>query len=81
MNTRVTDIQLGVVNLKSLYETTVENIELILKKRYKMNSNDAKKAIAISPLKSIFDENEEMAAHTSNETWARQIYSYWNRQN
>ena len=49
--------------------TLVKKIfEIILKHRYKMKVSDAKSAIAMSPLKELFERNAEMAAHTSNET-------------
>lgn len=79
MNTVSNNSNFGVGKMSSLYESTRENIELILKKRYKMTVRDAKEAIAISPLKSVFDENAEMAAHTSNEEWARRINDYWKK--
>lgn len=69
----------GVLDMTELYEKAVAGIEIILKHRYKMTVADAKNAIAISPLKELFKKDAEMAAHTSNETWARDIYEYWNK--
>ena len=40
------------------------------KSRYKLYS-------ALPPLKELFKQNAEMAAHTSNETWARDIHEFW----
>ncbi len=70
-----------VSNVNTLYDDAVISIETILKRRYKMKSQDAKKAIQISPLKDIFNKNGEMAAHTSNETWAREIHNFWKQNN
>lgn len=69
----------GVLDMNELYEKASAGIEIILKHRYKMTVADAKDAISISPLKELFEKNAEMAAHTSNETWARDIYEYWNK--
>lgn len=68
----------GVLNMDSLYDKAAAGIEIILKHRYKMTVADAKAAIATSPLKELFNQNAEMAAHTSNEAWARDIYTLWN---
>lgn len=80
MLTKTFKSNVGVLSVNRLYETTKEKVEVILKRRYKMKARDAKQAIAISPLKRIFIQNPEMAAHTSNESWARQVYEYWKRQ-
>lgn len=70
----------GVISVSNrLYEVTRNNVEVILRKRYKMKSDDAKQAIEVSPLRQIFLKNPEMAAHTSNESWARQVHEYWQR--
>lgn len=68
-----------VLNMDMLYNKAVAGIEIILKHRYKMKVSDAKNAIAMSPLKELFEKDAEMAAHTSNETWAREIYKFWER--
>ena len=70
---------IGVLDMDTLYEKAVAGIEIILKHRYKMTVADAKNAIAVSPLKELFNQDAEMAAHTSNETWARDIYEFWNK--
>ena len=70
----------GVLLVDSLYDNAVEGIKIILKHRYKMSAVDADTAIAISPLKRLFEQNAEIAAHTSNETWARYVHEYWKSQ-
>ena len=70
---------IGVINMDALYEKAVAGIEIILRHRYKMTVADARKAIAVSPLKELFAQDAEMAAHTSNETWARDVYEFWNK--
>ena len=67
----------GGLNMDILYNKAVAGIEIILKHRYRMKVSDAKSAIAMSPLKELFEQNAEMAAHTSNETLAREIYEFW----
>lgn len=68
-------------NMNGLYSRATVGIEIILKHRYKMKASDAKNAIAMSPLKELFNTDAEMAAHTSNETWAKDIYEFWKRKN
>lgn len=70
---------IGVIDMDALYDRAVAGIEIILKHRYKMTVTEAKNAIAASPLKELFKQNAEMAAHTSNEAWARDIYEFWNK--
>lgn len=67
----------GVRNAVVSYEKTASNIALILRQRHKLTAAQANEAILLSPLKSIFQNDSEMAAHTSNETWAREIFTYW----
>lgn len=69
----------GAFNMDSLYNKTVAGVEIILRHRYKMTVSDARLAIEMSPLKKLFERNSEVAAHTSNETWAREIYNYWQK--
>lgn len=69
----------GANSMSISYKNMENNIILVLRKRYKLNISDAKEAVAISPLKEVFMEDPEMAAHTSNETWAREILAYWNK--
>lgn len=71
----------GVWNMNMLYDKANNGIKIILKHRYKMKASDAKNAIDISPLKELFDKDAEMAAHTSNETWAREVYEFWEKKN
>ena len=70
-----------VLNMDTLYNQAVAGIEIILRNRYKMKVSDARNAIAVSPLKDVFSQDAEMAAHTSNETWARDIYEFWKKRN
>lgn len=67
------------MDMKDLYESTVSGIELVLKRRYGMTVKDAKTAINNSPLKKIFEDDPINVTHTSNETWAREIYCLWKR--
>lgn len=75
-----TNFSLGASLLMSSYEKAVESIQLILKKRYRMSASDASNAIKNSPLKDIFAQDEEMASHTSNESWAKDVHDLWMRQ-
>ncbi len=59
------------------YESIIKSIKLVLRKRYKLTSAQADEAVSESPLKSIFDMDADMAAHTSNEAWAKEVYQYW----
>ena len=59
------------------YESVAAGVALILRRRYKLTVKQADEAILVSPLKSIFKSDPEMAAHTSNETWAQEILAYW----
>lgn len=69
----------GVSNIVPSYEETAKSIAMILRRRHKLTSAQADEAIRISPLKSVFQSDPEMAAHTSNEAWAREIFSYWKK--
>lgn len=62
------------------YERAAANVKLILRKRYNLTVSEAENAVCCSPLRSVFEENPEMAAHTANETWAREVYKYWCRE-
>ncbi len=73
-NTTIT----GVSSIAS-YEQTAKSIALILKRRHKLTAAQANEAILSSPLKSVFQSDPEMAAHTSNEAWAREILAYWKK--
>lgn len=63
------------------YEETVEGIVSVLKRRHKLTVAEAEDAVRMSPFKSVFMKDPEMAAHTSNEAWAREIYNYWKKSN
>ena len=67
----------GVSSTVVSYEKTANSIALILRRRHKLTAAQADEAILLSPLKSIFQSDPEMAAHTSNEAWAREIFAYW----
>lgn len=67
----------GVRNAVVSYEKTASNVALILRQRHKLTVAQANEAILLSPLKSIFQKDPEMAAHTSNEAWAREVFAYW----
>lgn len=69
----------GVSNTVVSYEKTASSIALILRRRHKLTAAQANEAILSSPLKSIFQSDPEMAAHTSNEAWAREILAYWKK--
>lgn len=69
---------MGVSSIAS-YEQTARSIALILKRRYKLTAAQANEAILLSPLQSVFQSDPEMAAHTSNEAWAREVFAYWKK--
>ena len=69
----------GVTEMLSSYENTAKNIALILRRRHKLTAAQAQEAIQISPLQSIYQSDPEMASHTSNEAWAREVFLYWKR--
>lgn len=69
----------GVSDVTPSYEEMVKSITMILRKRHKLNTTQASEAIRISPLKSVFQSDPEMTAHTSNEAWAREILAFWKR--
>lgn len=64
-------------NIAILYERTVKNITMILRRRYKLTASEAEEAVSQTPLESIFQSDAEMAAHTSNEAWAKEVLAYW----
>ena len=72
-----TTSSVGVSNIAASYEDTKKNIALILRRRHKLTASEADAAISLSPFSSVFQADPEMAAHTSNEAWARQIFNYW----
>ncbi len=74
-----TAMDIGVMD--DLYNQTADGVEIILKNRYKMTAANAKKAVSTSPLKNIFEKHGDIAAHTSCESLARDVYEYWKRNN
>lgn len=67
----------GVSSIVPSYEEMTKSITMVLRRRHKLTSAQADEAIRISPLKSVFQSDPEMASHTSNEAWAREILAYW----
>lgn len=65
--------------MKNFYENAIKCIAIILEKDYHLTPSEAKQAIEHSPLKLVFKKDEEMAAHTSNEAWAKEVFDYWNK--
>lgn len=69
----------GVKSMCSRYEIAKDYIAGILVEDYGLTLEDAIKAINISPLEKVFSFNEDLAAHTSNEDWAKQVYDYYKK--
>ena len=69
----------GVDVITASYEKTAKDVAMILKRRHKLTAAQAHEAILASPLEAVFQSDPEMAAHTSNEAWAREIFSYWKK--
>ena len=67
----------GVMSMAASFQSAAKYIKGILTRNYKMSAADAEAAISASPLKNIFEQDAEMASHTSNEAWARNVYKYW----
>lgn len=65
--------------MKDLYETTAKWVAVILEKDYHLSASEARQAIEESPLKFMFEKDAEMAAHTSNESWAKDVFNYWSK--
>ena len=61
-----------------LKETALVSIQNILVSQYKVSSNLAATLIKRSKIDQIFDKNAEIAAHTSNKTWAQRAYEQLN---
>ena len=68
---------LGVNGIAPSYESVAADVALILRRRYKLTVKQANEAVQASPLRSLFQSDPVMAAHTSNETWAREVLAYW----
>ncbi len=65
--------------MEELYTKAVRSVQMILRRRYHLTSSQAEQAVAGLPLKRIFETDGQMAAHTSNEDWARDVYEYWKK--
>lgn len=74
-NTNVMEVS----GVSVLYEETAEMIATILRLRYNLTTAQAEEAVRTSPLESVFQIDPEMAAHTSNEKWAKEVLDYWKR--
>lgn len=61
------------------YEEMTKSIAVVLRRQHKLTSAQADEAIRMSPLKSVFQIDPEMVAHTSNEAWAKEILVYWEK--
>lgn len=57
-----------------LKNAALASIQKILVSQYKVPSNLATTLIKRSKIDQIFDRNAEIAAHTSNKTWAQRAY-------
>lgn len=71
-----------IVSLKKkdsmLKETALASIQNILVSQYKVPGNLAAILVKRSKIDQIFDRNAEIAAHTSNKTWAQRAYEHLN---
>ena len=59
--------------MRTLYEQTMDSLADILIRDYKLSPEEAMEMVMQSPVQEIFKQDPEVAAHTSNETWARDI--------
>ena len=62
----------------ALKKTALASIQNILVSQYNVPSNLAPILIKRSKIDQIFDRNAEIAAHTSNKTWAQRAYEKLN---
>lgn len=62
-----------------LKETALASIQNILVSQYKVPGNLAATLIKRSKIDQIFDRNAEIAAHTSNKSWAQRAYEQLNK--
>lgn len=62
-----------------LKETALASIQNILVSQYKVSDNLAATLIKRSKIDQIFDRNAEIAAHTSNKSWAQRAYEQLNK--
>lgn len=61
-----------------LKKTALDSIQKILVSQYKVPSSLAPILIKRSKIDQIFDRNAEIAAHTSNKTWAQRAHEQLN---
>ena len=61
-----------------LKENALASIQNILVSHYKVPGSLAVTLIKRSKIDQIFDRNAEIAAHTSNKTWAQRAYEQLN---
>lgn len=61
-----------------LKETALASIQNILVSKYKVPGDLAAILVKRSKIDQIFDRNAEIAAHTSNKTWAQRAYEQLN---
>lgn len=61
-----------------LKEAALASIQNILVSQYKVSASLAATLIKRSKIDQIFDRNAEIAAHTSNKTWAQRAYGQLN---
>lgn len=59
-----------------LKNTALASIQNILVTQYNITKNQAYILIRRSKIDQIFDRDAEIAAHTSNKTWARRAYEH-----
>lgn len=61
-----------------LKDTALASIQNILVSQYNVSKNLAYTLIRRSKIDQIFDRDAEIAAHTSNKTWAQRAYEQIN---
>ena len=61
----------------NIYGNIKSDIIRILVNDYGMTVENANKAISCSPLNALFKQDLEMAAHRSNDAWAKDVYNFW----
>lgn len=66
-----------ILRFKNLYTGTLSRVKMLLAKDYKLSPDEIEKAIDAYQLESFFIADADMAAHDSNEDWAKRIYEFW----
>ena len=61
--------------MRKRYETAKSYIIDFLIEEYNVSMKYAEEAVEKSKIKNLFKQNEDLAAHTSNEDYAEQIYN------